>query len=274
MTENYNPRDAMGSMNEENLFLKMKIALEHGAEFNSSGEVPPELENLFLRNVLEFEEQAAACGQVTVFEKLGFPTRFRKPAEIPRDAIGQAWDELLFFLNEKGIDVSVCSPNVSPAELYRFCIEELFQLEVDDISIPGMMNCFIYDEFYPDHKYDNTRIATEDCIRNFFRKGEFCDFHFADKIRLNNHHGIWKKDLKYIAASFTRVYETINIRQLHAEDCRLKENECTVSGFYELGLGLHKNETVKRGKWKVELVRDPRIDTWLITAVEIKGISF
>ena len=44
----------------ENDFLKMKLMLEKGAEFHTSGdsmELPPEAENMFLKNIMEFERQ-------------------------------------------------------------------------------------------------------------------------------------------------------------------------------------------------------------------------
>jgi hypothetical protein len=64
------------------------------------------------------------------------------------------------------------------------------------------------------------------------------------------------------------------MKQLVVQSCKLEGDDCTVCGIYEVGLLLHKIETVKRGKWKVQFKRDPEFEAWNITSVEIRGIRF
>lgn len=140
-------------LKDENEFLKMKIIAEHGVHFSSGKEqmnVPPDLENDFLKHIIEFEKQFELNKKIKVFEKIGKPQHFKLVNEIFDAEIEKAWQTLSAHMSDYGIQLSACSPKVTSRELYRFATEELFELEIDDIDIPGMMNGFIYDEFYPD----------------------------------------------------------------------------------------------------------------------------
>lgn len=150
----------------ENDFLKMKLMLQHGAEFDERErhELPPELENEFLNHVADFEKQYAEAKRIRLVEKLGQPTQFLPAERIPDDEIDISWQKLSTFLNQNGFELSACSPRVSSRELYRFTLEELFEEEVDDINIPGMISGFIYDEFHPDPVYES-----ENVVERFFR---------------------------------------------------------------------------------------------------------
>ncbi|MEI9806727.1 MAG: hypothetical protein WDO16_01940 [Bacteroidota bacterium] len=133
-------------------FLKMKLMLERGASFggNENNELPPEIENQFLNNVMAFEDHFQDYKMIKVFDKIGRPHHFKPASEIPDDEIKKAWSELQAHLNEHSIDLDVCSPNIPVRELYRFAVEELFEQEMDDMDMPGWTTHFIYDEFHPD----------------------------------------------------------------------------------------------------------------------------
>ena len=153
-------------LRRRNNILKKK--LEKMGSVHSVNPMPPEIENQFLENVLAFENAYQKNKkQLTVFNKLGKPDGFKPVVEIPENRIEQEWNELYTYLLERGIDLQVCSPNVGPRELYRFATEELFRKKIQSFSIPGMMTCFIYDEFHPDHVYDN-QVTAVTCIENFF----------------------------------------------------------------------------------------------------------
>src|SRR5690349_7475369 len=147
------PLNKLEQLRNENDFLKMKLMLERGATFGTGddeNEIPPEIENKFLSNIIDFEKQFDEGRRITVYEKLGKPEKFKPVKDIPSAQFGKAWKDLSVYLEKNGIGLDACSPNVTDQELYRFVIEELFNHEIDDINIPGMMTCFIYDEFHPD----------------------------------------------------------------------------------------------------------------------------
>ena len=176
MNENFEPADEEENLKNENEFLKMKLMLEQGAQFGtipSDNELPANIENEFLNYIMAYEKQAVERKMIKVFDKIERPNHFKPVNEIPDDEIENAWNELDAYLNKYDIDLAVCSPNISHRELYRFTTEELFDHEMNDMNVPGMTTCFTYDEFYPDHKYDNTRYAIDDCIGVIFDKKEY-----------------------------------------------------------------------------------------------------
>ncbi len=127
-------------LKNENEFLKMKLMLEQGAQFGSmqiDGKLPSEVENQFLKNIIEFEKQFEEHKIIKILDKIERPDHFKPVDEIPDDEIEGAWDELDEYLQKYGIQLSVCSPNISKRELYRFTTEELFDHEMDDMNLPG-----------------------------------------------------------------------------------------------------------------------------------------
>jgi hypothetical protein len=162
--------DDLEKLREENELKKMKMILEHGAFFSEPSEessLHPAIEEKFLNNVEKFDEAFNNCKQISLFDFLDKP-EFRKTEEISEIEIGPELDRITKLMNENGISLdTLCE--VDNRELYRFITEELFLHEMDDIRIEGMMHCFIYEEFHPNHEYD-IRNHCHDFIRYFLKK--------------------------------------------------------------------------------------------------------
>src|SRR5687767_12518157 len=134
---------AFSKLNDEerlkvvNEFLKMKLMLERGGQFgsneNKESPLSPEIENQFLNNIMAFEKQFEEHKTIKVFDKIGRPQHFKAVAEISDEEMPGAWGELSEHLNAHGVDMAVCSTNISVIELYRFTTEELFLHEMDDM---------------------------------------------------------------------------------------------------------------------------------------------
>jgi len=273
MEERNESRRNEENLQMENQFLKMKMMLEHGAQFGSSNDLPAAVENDFLRSVMEFEKQWDTGERVKVFDKLGKPSHFKPVNEIPDNEIDQEWVQLFEFMQERGIELSVCSPNVGARELYRFTIEELFEAETDNISISGMMTCFIYDEFHPDDKYENERVAVEDCINYFFYRDFFFEHHFAESVQVNQHRNLSHDELKFVVQNFKKQYNDIARMDVHSTSCQFNNDKCIVHGSYEVALVTKEKPKIKKGYWSVEFYRDEQLGYWYICNVQIRGIS-
>ncbi len=89
-------------LKDENAFLKMKMMLEHGGQFGGEKDIDPMIENLFLKNVMNFHDSLRTCKQTTVFQKLGCPV-FPPSRKIPDSMISSAWKTLESCLNKHGI---------------------------------------------------------------------------------------------------------------------------------------------------------------------------
>ncbi len=169
----------------------------------------------------------------------------------------------------------MCSPNINNRELYRFTTEELFDYEMNDIFIPGGMTCFTYDEFYPDHIYDNSRYATDDCMKQIFEKDPltFLMWFQKDNIRLNNNFPLNEDEYKNIINRFKSLYDEIKLNDLTIIDCIIDNTNCQVKGDFDVMLVLPSEEIKVKGNWLVEFNLDD-FGYWEIYHVQINGINF
>jgi hypothetical protein len=279
MNENFESSDEEENLKNENEFLKMKLMLEQGAQFGTMQTdpgLPAGAENQFLNYIMEYEKQAAEKKMIKVFDKIERPNHFKPVNEIPDHEIENAWNNLDEYLQKYGIDLTVCSPNISDRELYRFTTEELFDHEMNDMNVPGMMSCFTYDEFYPDHKYDNTRHAVEDCIGVILKKEHFDWMPVLKKenLRINDHYPVSEKEYINLINRFKEAYEDIQLQEMNDPVCTIQGNSCYVKGNYDVNLTLSSEEIFIHGDWRVEYEFDEALGFWEIVNVQIEGINF
>ena len=136
----------------DNELKRIKLKLEHGMEFSkpeNDSELPPEIEGKFLDYVSAFEKALENARQTTVGELMGSPV-WRPEEEIPDEEIGQALDDAMDLLAEHHLSLTAIH-EVSDRELYRFISGEMMEEEIDDMDVPGMMTCFTYEDFHPNH---------------------------------------------------------------------------------------------------------------------------
>lgn len=277
MTEELLPENEDERLKAENDFLKMKLMLEQGAEFPEKEDIlPPEIENIFLNNIIAFEQQFRQQKPIKIFDKIGRPTRFKPVSEIPDEEIEKAWTELQNYLNRYSLVLDVCSPNISFRELYRFAIEELFEHEITDVDLPGWTHTFIYDEFHPDPVYDTTRAATEDCIACILRKEPLeYTFHFSDdNLRLNGHSSLTLEELKTIINKFKLAYDDVEIKEIIVKECTVNDTESIVAGTYAILATVAPERLPINGDWKVMFHLENEFNLWRITEIDIEGIAF
>lgn len=278
MNIDFSPFSNEEQMRSENDFLKMKMMLERGAQFSNLGdtEIPPELENEFLKSCMEFEKQFEAATYIKVFDKIDRPTHFKPATEIKEADILTAWDELSDYLNHYGIILDACSPNITARELYRFTTEELFDEEIEDLRIPGMMQCFIYDIFHPDIAYENTRLAKEECMEYILDKIPMKErYNFKNEnLQLNTYSSLSIDEFARIVNRFKDAYDHLEIDQLQETVCVVNEKESWVTGIYSVTATAGKESYPLSGKWKVVYEKDDHLEYWYINTVIIEGINF
>lgn len=153
---NGNRKEELNKLKTENEEIKKKLTEEHGAFFGGmSGEgmnLPPEIESMFLNNIMAFENAHKSAKTTQLYDFLGRPS-YRKVEELTDAEITEEFERITSLMNEHQIYVcTLC--NESDNELYRFITEELFFEEMDDVQIPGMNTNFTYEEFHPNHEYD------------------------------------------------------------------------------------------------------------------------
>lgn len=279
MSENFKNLNDDENVKTENDFLKMKLMLEQGAQFGNmqtDGKLPPEMENQFLKNIIDFEKQFEEHKTIKLFDKIERPEHFKPVNEIPDEEIDNAWNELKEYLHNYGIELGVCSPNIINRELYRFTTEELFNHEMDDMNIPGMMSCFTYDEFYPDHEYENKTTAVEECIQPMLENKPFEWMHHFrnENLRLNDNYPLSPEEFKNLVNLFKKSYEDILLEEMDEPVCVMSEKVCNVKGNYSMKASLPQEDIILEGNWSVDFDIDEELGYWYIINVKVEGINF
>lgn len=179
--------DFLGQNDEEKLrmeneLLKLKMQAELGAQFHEESDIPADMENIFLKNILAFHEAAQNQTTVTVAEKLANP-KFTKAIDLSNAEIGNELERLENLLAEHHIVVDYIG-DYDDRTKYVFLTEELFDIEIDDMEIGDMKRHFIYEDFHPDHAADIKKHA-EDFINLWFKQAIKADsWELADEFIL------------------------------------------------------------------------------------------
>lgn len=162
------PNSKQEKLRAENKLKKLKMSIETGAEFSEiNKDLPPAIENKFLKNIEKFEETFRNAEQVTLFDYIGKP-EYQNAETIPDDKIGDALDNLMRTLNENNVVLeTLCE--VNDRVMYDFITKELFNYKIENIRIQRMTTNFLYEEFHPNHEYDIRNHST-DFFRDFLNK--------------------------------------------------------------------------------------------------------
>lgn len=137
-------------LRQENEILKLRLQAETGAYFSEHSNMPPEIENQFLKNVLAFEKEHGNAKPVKVYELIGKP-KYRKAEELNEEEMEYEYDKLNQLMNDKNIALDFLA-EYDIETMYRFLTEELFEHETTLFG--GMTTHFTYEEFHPNHRMD------------------------------------------------------------------------------------------------------------------------
>ena len=153
----------------ENEILKLKMQAERGAWFvESSGDLPPEIEAQFLKNVELFESNFENAKEMSVYECIGSPS-YKKAEELDPAEAEVEMIKLLELMQAKNINLDMLG-EYEPVVIYKFITEELFNEKITEMNIPGYTQNFMYEEFHPNHKMDIGNTAQR-FLNDWFEKG-------------------------------------------------------------------------------------------------------
>ena len=148
---------------------------------------------------------------------------------------------------------------------------------MNDMNLPGWTSNFIYDEFYPDPIYDNTRVAVQDCINYFLSKNEidFLTFYKNENLQLNGHSRLTQQQLKHLVNQFKKVYDEIEMSEDEMNpQCVINDDYSTVTGTYSLKTISSGKQFHLSGNWKVDFACNKETGYWEIFNIQIEGINF
>lgn len=168
--------DPQENLRIENEFLKIKLKAQYGEAFQMgiAGEMPPDIENQFLKNMMAFEDEYANADYSAIYERIGKPG-YRPAGELTKAELKAALKNILKLLAKNAISLDISDGPYPDEEIYSFITEELFAIKVETKPVAGMDSHFIYEEFHPNHKADITK-RTHTFLRNWFARkfNEYC----------------------------------------------------------------------------------------------------
>lgn len=129
--------------------------------------------------VSNFEKVFQNAKQISVYTKIGMP-EFKTAATLSDAEITIELERIEEITHQNGLNLDVLADYENENRLiYTFITEELFLKEIDNMNVAGMGTHFIYEEFYPNHKYDLEK-ETEDFLSPFFNtKSDFYDIYHS-----------------------------------------------------------------------------------------------
>ena len=117
-------------LEQENFVLKSKL-ITQGGIFQENSKIDPEIENMFLKRVMAFEE----AEYKPVYEIIGVDPKDFPPADLlTREEITVEFEKLLKIFEEHGISWGV-NDNVPVEVSYRYLTEDYLLSESQDLPI-------------------------------------------------------------------------------------------------------------------------------------------
>jgi hypothetical protein len=208
-----NEEQTQEELRMDNDIKKLKLTLEHGAQFHENPEsnLPLGIEKEFLDYIKHFEQKYEDVKQTTIYEFVGQPA-FKKVDEIAASQLDAEIEKVLQYLKEQTVEVGTIYA-VDERAFYRFLTEDLMHEEIDDLRIKGMMHNFIYEDFYPNDEGD-LRKYSEEFIEGLLAKKDERSFDFMflmDEMTLKEQVYKKKEAVSYLNA-FRNAYEEICLK--------------------------------------------------------------
>lgn len=237
MQHNQNLEERFSEDHEENLriendILKLKLHASYGGDMEMGGskDLPPEVENMFLKNVFAFEEAMQNEELMKIYDHLGNPD-YKSSEEIEDACISQELANLFSILEKHGIQLDVLG-TYDDRTIYKFVTEELFEHEVlMSPSLPGFTLHFIYEEFHPNHAYDITNRVHEFMTDWFERKFDEYSFELSNTMIIADGKVMKKEELIRKLQLVFESYLEFSERKYSINDCQFQINDKDNTGM-------------------------------------------
>ena len=161
----------------QNDFLKMKMMAESGAIFGGEGGVPADIENQFLKNIMEFEKANANVKATSIYHLLGKP-KFEDEKNLDKEKFKIEFMRLQKLLKDFSMNVEF-SRERDDRFKYNFITNELFDHDTTFMPVKGMSTSFHYEEFHPDHELE-IRDHTNQFLNDFFDRSLDSDTYYIN----------------------------------------------------------------------------------------------
>lgn len=268
-------RDPDENKRIENELLQLKLKAELGIDANIAENTPPSIKNMFLKNILAFENGLAHAEEIRIFQLIGEP-EFVPESKLNDTSIEKALKKLMNLINQKQIALDFLGTYDCRTK-YKFITEELFEEKVMNMQLPGMIIHFIYEEFHPNHEMDIEHKAGRFINSWLNQEKEQLCFSLTDALILPDRR-VWKKDK--LMDRFSKVFDSYTqfkngrhrIEDIHIE----MEEESGLGhaeGFMKFNAFTESNDVIEfEGPFKLYFILE--YGWWSIYYFVIPGFQF
>lgn len=266
-------------MRIENELLRLKLQAETGAELQQLKDIPPDVENAFLNNILAFERQLDSIEEIKIYELIGKPADFKNEAELSHDEIEAELERLNELLEAHQIEVDY-GMDYSSRLKYKFITEELFEHSTQKFDIPDMVHHFIYEEFHPNHTLSIEGIAEDFLEMWFSRNLEKDSYIFSDEMVSQDGHSISKEEFLLRVQHVFDAYLGFENAKYEIQDVSFKlmpeGEDPSVMGYAEGILNydaILENKEVQEIKSPFKLYMQHRFGYWELMNIKMPGFE-
>ncbi len=257
-------KKSLEELGTENELLKLKMMAEFGGDFMGGEDLPADIENQFLKQVINFHKQHDPNKVTTVYKYIGEP-EYNHVNDLGDKEVVKELKKLLKIMDKSGVGLSYL-PETSTREIYRFITEELFKHEIEDVKIKGWVNQFIYEEFHPNPEHD-VRSAVYFCLQSIFDKGHaLFEEHYSEEMK--DSIGL-SMELEEFQAKIEAFWNRFNNIKLEAHTFEKIEVDKEAGTAHAVCNVTYKTQTQKGRKFKkeqtiveVSLGRSKFLDSW------------
>jgi hypothetical protein len=268
--------DPQEALRIENQLLQLKLRAELGAHSLSMADIPPDIENEFLKNILAFEQAAARKSkQIKIYELIGQPD-FKRSNQLNNENIEAALSDIIDLLSQKSIAIDFLGEYDSRTR-YEFITLELFEYETDDTIIPGMVRHFTYEDFHPNHNLDIENRAMEFISAWFKQTLNATNWALGNQFILPNGSLLTKVEVVEKLKALFDLYIGFTNCQYIIKDIAFELNENTGMGYAEgavkyTALTYARESVLIEGPFKLYFSMEH--DWWSIVYFVFPGFEF
>ena len=255
-------------LKQENELTKLKIQAEFGFEISGENNLNPAIENIWLKQILDYERAMSTNEKITIRQRLGHPV-FKPVDEVAPEEIAEELQKIMELLHKHHIVIDSLA-GVADQEMYRFLVEEFLDKETDSNTPPNMLTCYIYEEYYPNHEYD-IRNRCNDLI-NALERDETDFSYFIHSESEDEVHKVHYEKLKRKFELFKQAFDKVTIKNYEVTSLLRDDFKATVEFVFELSVlpaESRKYHTIA-GEGKFTLTYE--YEWWSVVDVEMKGV--
>ena len=199
----------------------------------AEGGLPPEIENQFLKNIMEFEKANAESKSETIFQILGRPG-FEDEKNLDEGKFKIQFSRLQKLLKKHNINVEFERERDNRFK-YNFITKELFEHQTSFMPVKGMATYFSYEEFHPDHELEIAD-KTKSFLNDFFERDLDADTYYINNELIEPDGNILPKE--ELMKRFQSLYEVAT--KFENISFNIESIEFELKDENETGMGLAK----------------------------------